>query len=142
MRCLTTYYYGYSSWSLGSKRSQVCTVTRMALFSIYIYIYVSILSRLVHVRHTLLDNRYLLEFGTLSPYVGYDALNDHFPSWQLAPNPHCSSSWCIKRQISFKVLQVTMWLSPKFPRPSLLSLFVGILHKLSKLLVLVRNAIA
>lgn len=42
--------------------------------------------------------KYLLKFGTISTYLGYSALLDHFPKMQLKPNPECTSSWCRKRQ--------------------------------------------
>ena len=42
--------------------------------------------------------RYLLGFGQVSNYLGYNALSDFFPSMPLAPNPECDSEWCRKRQ--------------------------------------------
>ena len=42
--------------------------------------------------------KYLLGFGDVSRYLGYNALQDHFPSMTLRPNPDCSSSWCRKQQ--------------------------------------------
>lgn len=42
--------------------------------------------------------RYLLEFGRVSQYVGYNAMDDFFPSMAMKPNPQCSSSHCRSRQ--------------------------------------------
>lgn len=42
--------------------------------------------------------KYLLDFGTVSSYLGYIALVDHFPTMQLKPNPECVSYWCRKQQ--------------------------------------------
>ena len=47
--------------------------------------------------------RYLLEFGTVGYYLGYNALQDFFPSDSMRPNPECSNSWCVKRQEEYKV---------------------------------------
>ena len=38
--------------------------------------------------------KYLLGFGKVTQYVGYDALNDHFPDAALLPNPECNSNPC------------------------------------------------
>lgn len=42
--------------------------------------------------------KYLLDFGSVSEYVGYDAMKDHFPSISLKANPECQNNWCVKRQ--------------------------------------------
>lgn len=42
--------------------------------------------------------RYLLDFGEVSYYLGYNALVDFFPAMTVKPNPHCEDSWCRKRQ--------------------------------------------
>lgn len=43
----------------------------------------------------------LLKFGSVSNFVGYDALNDFFPRYTLKPNPECDNrhcrEWAIKR---------------------------------------------
>ena len=44
--------------------------------------------------------KYLLQFGTVSEYVGYDALRDHFPSIDIKPNQDCSNDACRRRQAS------------------------------------------
>ena len=45
--------------------------------------------------------KYLLHFGKVAPYLGYNALNDHFPLETLQPNPHCTNSICRRRQAEF-----------------------------------------
>jgi ubiquitin-like modifier-activating enzyme 5 len=47
--------------------------------------------------------KYLLEFGTVSHYVGYSALKDFFPTMRLYPNTECPNSACCARQTDFKV---------------------------------------
>ena len=40
----------------------------------------------------------LLHFGSVTPFLGYDALNDYFPSYRMKANPDCEESFCRKRQ--------------------------------------------
>lgn len=42
--------------------------------------------------------KYLLKFGSVANFLGYDALGDFFPTYPMAPNPDCGSSWCRRRQ--------------------------------------------
>ena len=42
--------------------------------------------------------KYLLKFGEVSDYVGYNAMKDFFPKMTLKPNPTCSNKFCLKRQ--------------------------------------------
>lgn len=42
--------------------------------------------------------RYLLGFGRVSQYVGYNAMDDFFPSMTMKPNPQCSNHHCRLRQ--------------------------------------------
>jgi len=42
--------------------------------------------------------KFLLEFGKVSPYLGYNALDDFFPTWSMKPNPECSDRFCLERQ--------------------------------------------
>ncbi|XP_065086115.1 ubiquitin-like modifier-activating enzyme 5 [Ochlerotatus camptorhynchus] len=42
--------------------------------------------------------KYLLNFGTVSDYLGYNALIDFFPKMSLKPNPTCDDRFCIERQ--------------------------------------------
>ncbi|PSR95941.1 Ubiquitin-like modifier-activating enzyme 5 [Actinidia chinensis var. chinensis] len=42
--------------------------------------------------------KYLLKFGHVSPYLGYNALKDFFPTMEMKPNPQCSNAACLERQ--------------------------------------------
>ncbi|KAH7528227.1 hypothetical protein FEM48_Zijuj05G0050100 [Ziziphus jujuba var. spinosa] len=42
--------------------------------------------------------KYLLEFGQVSPYLGYNSLKDYFPTMEMKPNPQCSNAACLQRQ--------------------------------------------
>lgn len=42
--------------------------------------------------------KYLLGFGKVSDYLGYNALDDFFPRISLKPNATCTDSWCLKQQ--------------------------------------------
>lgn len=42
--------------------------------------------------------KYLLKFGEVSNYLGYNALNDFFPTMSLKPNSNCSDNFCKERQ--------------------------------------------
>eukprot|EP00898_Chlorokybus_atmophyticus_P008516 jgi/Chlat1/8666/Chrsp87S08048 len=42
--------------------------------------------------------KYLLKFGTVSPYLGYTALTDFFPRYEMKPNPQCTNHACLERQ--------------------------------------------
>jgi ubiquitin-like modifier-activating enzyme 5 len=46
--------------------------------------------------------KYLLNFGTVSNYLGYNALIDFFPKMDLRPNPQCDDSWCRQRQVEYR----------------------------------------
>ena len=46
--------------------------------------------------------KYLLNFGEVSEYLGYNALIDFFPKMVLRPNPQCDDRWCRQRQEEFK----------------------------------------
>lgn len=46
--------------------------------------------------------KYLLNFGQVSNYLGYNALIDFFPKMDLRPNPQCDDNWCRQRQEEFK----------------------------------------
>ena len=47
--------------------------------------------------------RYLLTFGEVSMYLGYNALSDFFPRYEMKPNPTCSQSSCVRAQALYKV---------------------------------------
>ncbi|KAK6920510.1 THIF-type NAD/FAD binding fold [Dillenia turbinata] len=42
--------------------------------------------------------KFLLKFGHVSPYLGYNALKDFFPTMEMKPNPQCSNAACLERQ--------------------------------------------
>lgn len=46
--------------------------------------------------------KYLLKFGTVSYYLGYNAMQDFFPSMTMKANPQCNDSYCRKQQEEFK----------------------------------------
>lgn len=45
--------------------------------------------------------KYLLDFGTVGYYLGYNALDDFFPTWPMKPNPSCSNNACRLRQVEY-----------------------------------------
>lgn len=46
--------------------------------------------------------KYLLNFGEVSQYVGYNALSDFFPRDSIKPNPYCDDSHCLQRQKEYE----------------------------------------
>ncbi|XP_035405722.1 ubiquitin-like modifier-activating enzyme 5 isoform X2 [Cygnus atratus] len=46
--------------------------------------------------------KYLLNFGTVSYYLGYNAMQDFFPTMAMKPNPQCSDQNCRKQQEIYK----------------------------------------
>jgi len=46
--------------------------------------------------------KYLLNFGTVSNFLGYDALGDFFPTYGMGPNPDCGSVQCKRRQKEYQ----------------------------------------
>lgn len=46
--------------------------------------------------------KYLLNFGSVSNYLGYNALIDFFPKMDLRPNPQCDDYWCRQRQAEYQ----------------------------------------
>ncbi|GLJ49460.1 hypothetical protein SUGI_1047780 [Cryptomeria japonica] len=42
--------------------------------------------------------KYLLHFGQVSKYLGYNSLKDYFPTMEMLPNPQCSNLACRERQ--------------------------------------------
>ncbi|KAL8097867.1 hypothetical protein AgCh_030834 [Apium graveolens] len=47
--------------------------------------------------------KYLLKFGQVSPYLGYNALKDYFPTMHMRPNPQCSNAACLERQEEYNL---------------------------------------
>nr|XP_045616516.1 ubiquitin-like modifier-activating enzyme 5 [Procambarus clarkii] len=45
--------------------------------------------------------KFLLNFGEVSYYLGYNALVDFFPAMTVKPNPQCEDTWCRKKQAEF-----------------------------------------
>ncbi|PBJ80020.1 putative NAD/FAD dependent dehydrogenase [Trypanosoma cruzi] len=52
--------------------------------------------------------KYLLNFGTVSEYVGYDAMRDHFPSITIKANPECRNETCVQRQQEYAARRAAM----------------------------------
>ncbi|KAH9600749.1 THIF-type NAD/FAD binding fold [Trypanosoma melophagium] len=52
--------------------------------------------------------KYLLNFGTVSEYIGYDAMRDHFPSVTIKANPDCRNETCVMRQREYAERRATM----------------------------------
>ncbi|XP_041374655.1 ubiquitin-like modifier-activating enzyme 5 [Gigantopelta aegis] len=46
--------------------------------------------------------KYLLQFGDVTYYLGYNALQDFFPTMILKPNPQCEENFCRKRQKEYQ----------------------------------------
>lgn len=46
--------------------------------------------------------KFLLKFGTVSFYLGYNAMQDFFPTMFMKPNPHCDDKNCRKQQEEYK----------------------------------------
>ncbi|XP_053322252.1 ubiquitin-like modifier-activating enzyme 5 isoform X2 [Spea bombifrons] len=46
--------------------------------------------------------KYLLHFGTVSFYLGYNAMQDFFPTMAMKPNPHCDDKYCQTQQSEYK----------------------------------------
>merc|ERR1739844_658866 len=44
----------------------------------------------------------LLKFGKVSHYLGYNAMEDFFPSMSLKPNPRCDDANCVKKQAEWR----------------------------------------
>lgn len=47
--------------------------------------------------------KYLLDFGKVTPYLGYNALEDFFPTWSMKPNPECTDRFCVERQKEYRM---------------------------------------
>lgn len=47
--------------------------------------------------------KYLLDFGAVSPFLGYNSLKDFFPKHAVMPNAECQNSICLRMQKFFKV---------------------------------------
>ena len=47
--------------------------------------------------------RYLLRFGEVSSFLGYNAMKDYFPKYEIKANEQCTNTWCIRRQREYQV---------------------------------------
>lgn len=47
--------------------------------------------------------KYLLGFGKVSHYVGYNAMEDFFPKYSMKPNPQCDNTHCVQKQLLYQV---------------------------------------
>ncbi|KAK9297393.1 hypothetical protein QLX08_008839 [Tetragonisca angustula] len=45
--------------------------------------------------------KYLLNFGDVTYYLGYNAMQDFFPIMTLKPNPNCEDRYCRKHQLDY-----------------------------------------
>ncbi|XP_057305118.1 ubiquitin-like modifier-activating enzyme 5 [Hydractinia symbiolongicarpus] len=54
--------------------------------------------------------KYLLKFGTVTYYLGYNAMQDFFPTMTMKPNPQCDDRFCVKQQ---KIYQDKLASAPK-----------------------------
>lgn len=48
--------------------------------------------------------KYLLKFGSVTHYLGYNALEDFFPTLKMKPNSNCDDRFCVKRQQEYNAL--------------------------------------
>ncbi|XP_065065925.1 ubiquitin-like modifier-activating enzyme 5 [Rhopilema esculentum] len=47
--------------------------------------------------------KYLLNFGTVTFYLGYNAMQDFFPQMTMRPNPQCEDRNCLKKQNEYNI---------------------------------------
>ena len=47
-------------------------------------------------------HRYLLKFGQVTHYLGYNAMQDFFPTMSVKPNETCDDYFCRQRQKEIK----------------------------------------
>ncbi|CAN2389687.1 Ubiquitin-like modifier-activating enzyme 5 [Pristimantis euphronides] len=51
--------------------------------------------------------KYLLHFGTVSYYLGYNAMQDFFPTMAMKPNPTCDDRYCRLQQEAYKLREAS-----------------------------------
>ncbi|XP_065873055.1 ubiquitin-like modifier-activating enzyme 5 isoform X2 [Euphorbia lathyris] len=51
--------------------------------------------------------KFLLQFGHVTPYLGYNSLKDFFPTMEMRPNPQCSNTACLERQKEYILAKPT-----------------------------------
>lgn len=49
--------------------------------------------------------KYLLNFGTVTRYLGYSALKDFFPNYEMKPNPGCTNGQCCQSQGRYQAFE-------------------------------------
>lgn len=54
--------------------------------------------------------KFLLNFGDVTYYLGYNAMQDFFPTMMLKPNPNCEDNYCRQRQQEYQA-------KPKVEKP-------------------------
>jgi len=47
--------------------------------------------------------KYFLEFGEISNFLGYNALQNYFPTYTLKPNTTCANTHCVKAQADYQI---------------------------------------
>ncbi|XP_055985649.1 ubiquitin-like modifier-activating enzyme 5 [Sorex fumeus] len=52
--------------------------------------------------------KFLLSFGTVSFYLGYNAMQDFFPTMSMKPNPQCDDRNCRKQQEEYKKKEASL----------------------------------
>ncbi|XP_031202084.1 ubiquitin-like modifier-activating enzyme 5 isoform X1 [Mastomys coucha] len=60
--------------------------------------------------------KFLLKFGTVSFYLGYNAMQDFFPTMFMKPNPQCDDKNCRKQQEEYKKRAATMPMQEATPQ--------------------------
>ncbi|XP_066441618.1 ubiquitin-like modifier-activating enzyme 5 isoform X1 [Eleutherodactylus coqui] len=51
--------------------------------------------------------KFLLDFGTVSYYLGYNAMQDYFPTMAMKPNPSCDDKYCRRQQEAYKLREAS-----------------------------------
>ncbi|XP_053201224.1 ubiquitin-like modifier-activating enzyme 5 [Panonychus citri] len=51
--------------------------------------------------------KYLLNFGSVTDYLGYNAMLDFFPTMSMKPNPNCDDPNCVTRQKEYQLNEST-----------------------------------
>ena len=61
--------------------------------------------------------KYLLNFGEVSHYVGYNALADFFPRESIKPNPFCDDNHCLIRQKEYEARKASETIDLEIQEP-------------------------
>lgn len=51
--------------------------------------------------------KYLLGFGNVTHYLGYNALQDFFPTMSMKPNPQCDDNHCQRQQKEYQIREAS-----------------------------------